>query len=92
MFESPITNWTTSTVRYLFNTSSSFRVLTQVQVTTSEIVYYDGFRPQIHPPIITSHPKLITMVRLNGSFKAVYSINGNLLTPSYGYTENVRYS
>ena len=62
------------------------------QGTTSRIVSYDGFRPQIHPSIITLHPKLVTTVLLNGSFKAVYSISGRLPTPSCGYTENVCYS
>jgi hypothetical protein len=65
---------------------------TDPQGTTSEIVFYDGYRPQIHPSTITSHAKLITTVQLNGFFKAVYSINGNPPTPSYGYAESVRYS
>ena len=56
------------------------------------IVFYDGFRPQIHPSITTLHAKLITTVQLNGSFRAVCSVSGNPPTPSYGYTENVRYS
>jgi uncharacterized protein YoxC len=74
------------------NTSSS-RVLRNVlQGTTSEIVFYDGFRPQIHQSTIILHLKLVTMVLPNGFFKAAYSINGNPPTPSYGYTENVRYS
>jgi hypothetical protein len=48
--------------------------------------------PQIHPPIITSHAKPITTAQLNGFSKEVYSIGGNLLAPSCGYTENVCYS
>jgi hypothetical protein len=56
------------------------------------MVFYDGFRPQIHPPITTLHTKLTTTVQLNGFFKEVYSINGSPLGRSYGYTENVRYS
>ena len=63
---------------------------TASQGISSGIVFCDGFRPQIHPLIITLRSKLSTMVPLNGFFKAVYSINGNPLTPSYGYTENVR--
>jgi hypothetical protein len=64
---------------------------TTSQGTSSEITFYDGYRRPIHPPIITSHAKLITTVQLNGSFKAVYSVNGNQPAPSCGYTENVRY-
>ena len=64
---------------------------THSQGINSEIVFYDGFRPQIHLSIITSHPKPITTARLNGSFKAVYSINGNPLTLLCGYMENVRF-
>ena len=56
------------------------------------MVFRDGFRPQIHLPIITLHAKLITTVQLNGFSKKVHSINGNPLAPSCGYTENVRYS
>jgi archaellum component FlaC len=63
---------------------------TYSQGINSEIIFYDGLRRQIHLSIITSHPKPITTARLNGSFKAVYSINGNPLTLSCGYTENVR--
>ncbi len=65
---------------------------TASQGTSSEIVSYDGFRPQIHPPIITFHAKPITTAQLNGFSKEVYSIGGNLLAPSCGYTENVRNS
>ena len=32
------------------------------------------------------------MAQLGGFFKVVYSINGNLMAPSCGYTESVRYS
>jgi chromosome segregation ATPase len=68
------------------------RAQTASQGTNSEIVSYDGFRPQIHPPIITLHAKPITTAQLNGFSKEVYSISGNLLAPSCGYTENVCYS
>jgi hypothetical protein len=63
-----------------------------LQETTLEIDFYDGFRHQIHPPIISSHAGLITTVQLNGLCKGEHSINGNLLTPSCGYVENVCYS
>jgi hypothetical protein len=59
------------------------------QGTSSEIVFYDGFRRQIHPSIITLPPKLITMVLPNGSSKAIYLINGNPLVHSCGYMESV---
>jgi uncharacterized protein YoxC len=62
-----------------------------LQGTSLETTFYDGYRPQIHPPIIISHAKLITTVQLNGFFEAVYSVNGNQPAPSCGYTENVRY-
>jgi hypothetical protein len=64
---------------------------TTSQGTSSGTTFYDGYRPQIHPPIIISYPKLIIMVQLNGSFVAVYSVAGNQPAPSCGYTENVRY-
>ena len=63
---------------------------TYSQGISSEIVFYDGFRPQIHVSIITRHPKPITTAQPNGSFKAVYSINGNPPILLCGYTENVR--
>ena len=66
------------------NSSSSLQtriVIPQAQTvsqgTSSEIVSYDGFRPQIHPPIITLHAKPITTARLNGFSKEVYLVNGN---------------
>jgi len=62
------------------------------QEICSEIIFYDGSRPPIHLPIITSHAKPITTAHLNGFFKEVYSLNGNRLAPSCGYTGNVRYS
>jgi len=68
------------------------RAHTTLQGTSLEIVSYDGFRPQIHPPIIILHAKPITMAQLNGFSKELYSIGGNLLAPSCGYTENVGYS
>jgi hypothetical protein len=64
---------------------------TTSQGTSSETTFYDGYRPEIHPPIITSHAKLITTVQLNGFFEAVYLVNGNQPAPSCGYMENVRY-
>jgi hypothetical protein len=42
--------------------------------------------------ITTSHAKPITTAQLDGFSKEVYSIGGNLLAPSCGYTENVCYS
>jgi uncharacterized protein YoxC len=81
------------------NRSLSFQTLTVIpraqtasQGTSSGIVSYDGFRPQIHPSIITSHAKPTTTAQLNGFSKEVYLISGNLLAPSCGYTENVCYS
>ena len=65
---------------------------TTFQETSSEMVFRDGYRPQIHPPTITTHAKLITMVQPNGFFKEVYSVNGNPRGHSCGSTENVRYS
>ncbi len=65
---------------------------TATQGINSEIVFYGGFLRQIHPSIITLPAKLITMVLLNGFFKAVYSINGNPPVPSCGYMESVCYS
>ena len=62
------------------------------QGPSSERIFYDGFRPQIHPPIITLHATFITTAQLNGFFKELYSINGNPLGPSCGYMESVRYS
>jgi uncharacterized protein YoxC len=64
---------------------------TTSQGTSSETTFYDGYRPQIHPPTITSRPKLIITVQLNGFSEAVYSVSGNQPAPSCGYTENVRY-
>ena len=64
---------------------------TPSQGTSSERIIYDGFRPRIHPPIITSHATLITTVQLNGFFKEVYSINGNPLALFCGYTGSVRH-
>jgi len=63
-----------------------------LQETSSEIIFYDGSRPPIHPPIITSHAKPITTAHLNGFFKEVYSVDGNRLAPYCGYMGNVRYS
>ena len=60
------------------------------QETIAENIFYGGFHPRIHPPIITLHATLITTVQLNGFFKEVYSINGNPMAPSCGYMESVR--
>ena len=90
--KSSMINYTRSTVRYLFNSAPHSSAQTCSQETTLEIDFYDGFRHQIHPPIITSRAMLITTVPLNGFFKVVYIINGSLLAPSCGYAENVRRS
>jgi hypothetical protein len=66
------------------------RAQTASQGISSETIFYDGFRRQIHPLIITFHAKPITTAQLNGFSKELYSIGGNLLAPSCGYTENVR--
>jgi hypothetical protein len=81
-----------STVRYLFNYAPHSSAQSSSQETTLEIDFYNVFRHQIHPPIITLRAMLITTVQLNGFFKIVYIINGNPLAPSCGYAENVRYS
>ena len=64
---------------------------TASQGATSEIVFYDGFRPQIHPQIIISHAKPIMTAQLNGFSKELHSTAGNLLVPSCGCMENVGY-
>ena len=81
------------------NRSLSFQTLivipqaqTASQGTSLEIISYDGFHRQIRPQIITLHATPITKAQLNGSSKELYSTSGNLLAPSCGYTENVRYS
>ena len=61
------------------------------QATNSEITFFDGSLPQIRLPTITSLAKLITMARLSGFFKEVYSINGSPLARSCGCMENVCY-
>jgi hypothetical protein len=71
--------------------SKILRAQTASQGTCLEIISYDGFHPQIHPQITTLHAKPITTAQRNGFSKEVYSITGNLLAPSCGYTENVRY-
>lgn len=60
------------------------------QGTSSGITFFDGFRLRTHRSIIILRLRPITRARLNGSFKAEYSRNGNPLVPSCGYTENVR--
>ena len=75
--------------------SSLFVVLSAQTITqgiSSEIVFYDGFRHQIHQSIITLPPKPITTVQPNGFFEAQYLMNGNPLVPSCGYMESVRIS
>jgi hypothetical protein len=80
------------------NCSSFFHVLLPIpsihaasQGPSSERIFYDGFHPQIHPPIITLRATPIMKVQLNGFFKGAYSISGNPPGLSCGYTENVRY-
>ena len=73
-----------------FNSDSM--ALTSSQGTSSEIVFFDGFRPQTNLPIISSHAKLVTTAPLSGSLKEVYSRSGNPLGPSCGYKGSVRYS
>ena len=68
------------------------RAQTPSQGISSETNFFDGSRPQIHPPTITLHAKLITRVLLSGFFKEVYSINGSPLARSCGCMENVCYS
>ena len=62
------------------------------QETCFEIACYDGFLLRILPSIIILRPNFITTAHLNGSFKGVLSSNGRPLSPSCGYTENVRSS
>src|SRR5258708_38086088 len=64
------------------------RAQTPSQGISSETNFFDGSRPQIHPPTITLHAKLITRVLLSGFFKEVYSINGSPLARSCGCMEN----
>jgi hypothetical protein len=59
------------------------------QGISSEIAFYDGFRRQTRPSIITLPQKLITMVQPNGFFRATYLINGNPPVHSCGYMESV---
>ena len=68
------------------------RAQTPSQGISLETTFFDGSRPQIHPPIITSRAKLIITVPLSGFFKEVYSINGSPLARSCGCMENVCYS
>jgi hypothetical protein len=60
---------------------------TSSQGTSSERVLFDGFRPQIHPPVITAarHCMQSSSQRRNSVVfsKAVYSFNTNLLAPRY---------
>ena len=78
--------------RLSLNLVAILRAQTTSQGTNSKTVFYDGFRRQIRPQIITLHAKPITTTQLNGFFKEVYSTSGNRLVLSCGYTENVRYS
>ena len=68
------------------------RAQTITQGIRSEIIFYDGFRLQIHQSITTLPPNLITVVQHNGFFKTIYIINGNPLVHSCGYMESVCYS
>jgi hypothetical protein len=70
-------------------TTPHSEALLSSQGISSEIIFYDGFRLQIHQSIIILHPKLVTMVQLSGSFEAEYLRTGNPLAPC-GCTENVR--
>ena len=58
----------------------------------SATIFCDGSHLLMHPQTITSHPKLITTVPLDGSFKAAFSKNGSPLVRFCGYTENVCFS
>ena len=58
----------------------------------SATIFCDGSHLLIHPQTTTLHPKLITMVPPDGSFKAVFSKNGSPLVRFCGYTENVCFS
>jgi len=62
------------------------------QGISSETVFYDGFRRQIHPSIITLPPKPITTVQPNGFSKGKYLTDGNPLVHSCGYMESVCHS
>jgi hypothetical protein len=53
------------------------RPQTASQGACSEIKCYNGFRRQIHLPIVTLHAEFITAVQLNGFPREVYSTNGN---------------
>jgi uncharacterized protein YoxC len=63
---------------------------TSSQDTSSETVFFDGSRLQIPPPPITLHANPVITAQLNGSFKAVYSTNGNPMVPSCGCMAYVR--
>jgi archaellum component FlaC len=63
---------------------------TSSQDTSSETIFFDGFRLQIPPPPITLHANLVITAQPNGSFKAVYSINGSPMVRSCGCMEYVR--
>ena len=62
---------------------------TSSQGTSSESVLFDGFRPQIHPPVITAalHAKSITAAQLSGFFKGSifiqYKLTGSSLLGTY---------
>ena len=68
--------------------------LTSSQGTSSEIAFFDGFRPPTNLPIISWHANSVTTAPLGGFSKEVYSRSGSpsLLAPSCGYTESVRHS
>ena len=85
-----IANWMMPAVCHLLVLLAfSSKTQTCSQGISSAIIFYDGFRLQIHPEITISHPKLITMAQLNGFFKAIYSMIGRLLVPSCGFMESV---
>jgi hypothetical protein len=60
-----------------------------LQETSSGITFFDGFRLQIHLPIITLHQKSVMTVQLSGFFGVVSSTSGNPLVPYCGFMANV---
>jgi uncharacterized protein YoxC len=62
------------------------------QRTTSEMAFETGYHLRIRPLTTIFCVPLITRGQLNGSLVVKISIFGNLVVPSFGYTENVRCS
>ena len=52
-------------------------------------MFGNGSLRRIRPRIIILRVVLITRERQPGSFREVYLLNGNLLVPFFGSTENV---